>query len=243
MRPPCAGINYQFDLEWEVGQGPGSGGQQEPEPEPPRAFVYHRLMVTRDRTKAYSVLSHVAGTRSVGTGSGCGESGVPGTCAAQDPEEAGRAPRAVVRKQGGTWHDADGLDGAPASTGVHERFALASLPSPEGKVVSLERHAVCSISGTDCSATPAALPVVGEVVDRAWVVPPGPTDSAGKVRILCYNIWNINGHDDGAYTARLHKLAEQIRSTDADIVALQEASAHYLACRRRVPSRQTCLLG
>jgi endonuclease/exonuclease/phosphatase family metal-dependent hydrolase len=50
------------------------------------------------------------------------------------------------------------------------------------------------------------------------------TASSGNdaLRIVSYNIWNINLFDDNLYRARLRHLSEQIRSERPDIFALQE---------------------
>jgi endonuclease/exonuclease/phosphatase family metal-dependent hydrolase len=53
------------------------------------------------------------------------------------------------------------------------------------------------------------------------------------LRIVSYNIWNINGFDNNSYFDRMRRLLNQIKAVNPDIIALQEVLMYSCFCMHR----------
>ena len=177
----------------------------------PAAMLVHRFVVTRDRSNAYSVLEH--------TVKNC-------------PVPADHAPAlghfAIAADHGRWLYTFDNTTEYRQCSPAHAKGRIVDVvPS------SLHDPALFTEPRYKAAALHKTFPArhgLPQLRNRHRSV-------HASVKIVSYNIWNINGHDDGSYTKRLDLLTSQLRSSNADIIALQEV--RHDALRDSQPSSIT----
>ena len=162
-------------------------------------------------------MSHVAGVRkSTSTGT------------------SGQPEGTLLAMHDGAWSVVGSTASAAAAPrAVLDRYTLHALPAPAGRVAALGGHQQCEAPLSSAPSAPgeqggcgpgnphdAKLPSIADLLLPTWR-PAGSagTNAAGDaatllqpLRILTYNIWNVNAHLDVNYTTRIAALAAQVRA-------------------------------
>eukprot|EP00730_Choanoeca_flexa_P002881 TRINITY_DN11217_c0_g2_i1.p1 TRINITY_DN11217_c0_g2~~TRINITY_DN11217_c0_g2_i1.p1 ORF type:complete len:541 (+),score=82.91 TRINITY_DN11217_c0_g2_i1:50-1672(+) len=192
QRSLIMGITYYFTLKWTLSNTYSPSTASQ-------GALYHHFVVTRDRGEKLSVLSHY-------------------TKHHKDVVSVRSHRLAVATKQGWMQMLQDNTT-QPVTDDISA--LLRSTSSPDGRIAALKSYLVqpgdlqftTLLPGCSRHGLPDAL--LGLIASR-------PQKPTANLKLLTYNIWNINSYNEGNYYKRIKQLAQDVLAVQADVVAFQE---------------------
>eukprot|EP00051_Salpingoeca_urceolata_P017317 m.234902 g.234902 ORF g.234902 m.234902 type:complete len:550 (+) comp18920_c1_seq8:341-1990(+) len=195
-RQVIMGINYYFNLEWDMAvmRGPFSSAKF-------GETQVHRFVITRNRDHSLHVLKHVVSNLDA------------------PPRWTHQRFWATLESSFGDWKF-EGLSKLRAHRLQKQNPLLRLERDIAGRIITTFSTLFRGTTAAPVCFTSSSSPCLLDAA--AFTATPSPSARSGLLNILSYNIWNINGFDQDTYWKRLDILGSQMRQSNADIIVLQE---------------------